>query len=158
MTDPTRDDPYPSVLRMSAPLMVSFVMRSAFTFVDTIYAAMVGDAAVAAIGLTFTFEFVMVAFWIGLSTGLTSVLSRSMGAHEGKKIEQYLRATWRLVWIISPLFLLALMRIAPTRCVRAVTAPSTRSGLRWRTSMPWVAGGTTKETTGPSTCRGACPE
>lgn len=87
--------------------MVSFVMRSAFTFVDTIYAAIIGDAAVAAIGLTFTFEFVMVAFWIGLSTGLTSVLSRSIGAHEGKKIEQYLGAAWRLVWIISPLFLLA---------------------------------------------------
>lgn len=107
MTAPTQDNRYPSVLRMSAPLMVSFVMRSAFTFVDTIYAAIVGDAAVAAIGLTFTFEFVMIAIWIGLSTGLTSVLSRSMGAHEGKKIEQYLHATWRLVWIASPVFLLA---------------------------------------------------
>ena len=80
-------------------------MRSAFTFVDTIYAAILGDAAVAAIGLTFTFEFVMVAFWIGLSTGLTSVLSRSIGAREGKKIEQYLSAAWRLVWFVSPMFL-----------------------------------------------------
>ena len=87
MTAPTQSTLNPSVLRMSAPLMVSFVMRSAFTFVDTIYAAILGDAAVAAIGLTFTFEFVMVAFWIGLSTGLTSVLSRSIGAREGKKIE-----------------------------------------------------------------------
>ena len=87
--------------------MVSFVMRSAFTFVDTIYAAILGDAAVAAIGLTFTFEFVMVAFWIGLSTGLTSVLSRSIGAREGKKIEQYLSAAWRLVWFVSPMFLFA---------------------------------------------------
>ena len=107
MIDSTRTEDYPSVLRMSAPLMVSFVMRAAFTFVDTIYAATLGDAAVAAIGLTFPFEFVMIAFWVGLSTGLTSVLSRSMGAREGTKIEQYLRATWRLVWIISPLFLLA---------------------------------------------------
>ena len=49
MNAPTQDNRYPSVLRMSAPLMVSFVMRSAFTFVDTIYAAMIGDAAVAAI-------------------------------------------------------------------------------------------------------------
>jgi Na+-driven multidrug efflux pump len=85
--------------------MVSFVMRSAFTFVDTIYAAIEGDAAVAAIGLTFPFEFVMIAFWIGLSTGLTSTLSRAMGARQGRKIEQYLKATWRLAWIVSPLFL-----------------------------------------------------
>jgi putative MATE family efflux protein len=96
----------PSLLRMSGPLMVSFIMRSAFTFVDTVYAAYEGDAAVAAIGLTFPFEFVMIAFWVGLSTGLTSTISRAMGAHQGRKIEQYLKATWRLVWIVSPLFLL----------------------------------------------------
>jgi len=101
---------------MSAPLMVSFVMRSAFTFVDTIYAAIEGDAAVAAIGLTFPFEFVMIAFWIGMSTGLTSTLSRAMGARQGRRIEQYLKATWRLVWIVSPVFLVigaAIWFIAP---------------------------------------------
>ena len=95
----------PSVLRMSAPLMVSFIMRSAFTFVDTIYAATIGDAAVGAIGLTLPFEFTMIALWVGLSTGLTSALSRAMGAGEGRKIDQYLRATWTLVMITSPLFL-----------------------------------------------------
>jgi len=90
---------------MAGPLIVSFVMRSAFTFVDTIYAAIVGDTAVAAIGLTLPFDFVMIAFWVGLSTGLTSALSRAMGARGGKKIEQYLGATWVMVWIVSPVFL-----------------------------------------------------
>ena len=116
MTDSEPTSQSPSVLRMSAPLMVSFVMRSAFTFVDTIYAAIEGDAAVAAIGLTFPFEFVMIAFWVGLSTGLTSSLSRAMGAHQGRRIEQYLQATWRLAAIVSPLFLLlgaAIWFVAP---------------------------------------------
>lgn len=116
MTDSQSTGQYPSVLRMSAPLMVSFVMRSAFTFVDTIYAAIEGDAAVAAIGLTFPFEFIMIAVWIGLSTGLTSALARSMGARQGRKIEQYLSATRRLVWIVSPLFLvlgIAIWFVAP---------------------------------------------
>jgi len=116
MTDSQSTEQYPSVLRMSAPLMVSFVMRSAFTFVDTIYAAIEGDAAVAAIGLTFPFEFLMIAVWIGLSTGLTSTLSRAMGARQGRKIEQYLNATRRLVWLVSPLFLVlgvAIWFVAP---------------------------------------------
>lgn len=116
MTDSQSTGQYPSVLRMSAPLMVSFVMRSAFTFVDTIYAAIEGDAAVAAIGLTFPFEFIMIAVWIGLSTGLTSALARSMGARQGRKIEQYLSATRRLVWMVSPLFLVlgaAIWFVAP---------------------------------------------
>ena len=116
MALPESSQPYPSVLRMSAPLVVSFVMRAAFTFVDTIYAATIGDAAVGAIGLSLPFEFLMIALWVGLSTGLTSCLSRSMGAREGRKIEQYLKATWVMVLIASPFFLLigaAIWFVAP---------------------------------------------
>jgi Na+-driven multidrug efflux pump len=89
---------------MSAPLVVSFWMRSAFTFVDTAYAATLGDSAVAAIGLTAPFEFLMIAVWVGLSTGLTSGLSRAMGARQGARIEQYLGLTWKLVVATSIAF------------------------------------------------------
>jgi Na+-driven multidrug efflux pump len=91
---------------MSAPLVVSFMMRAAFTFVDTAYAATIGDAAVAAIGLTVPFEFLMIAIWVGLSTGLTAALSRAMGSGEGRKVDQYLGAAKVMVWVVSPLFLL----------------------------------------------------
>ncbi|HXI02412.1 MAG TPA: MATE family efflux transporter, partial [Candidatus Saccharimonadales bacterium] len=103
-TDPI--NPSPTVLRMAAPLVVSFVMRAAFTLVDTVYAALIGDAAVAGIGIAVPFEFVMIAIWVGLSTGLTSCLSRAMGAREGRKIQQYLKVAWTLTWIVSPAFLL----------------------------------------------------
>jgi Na+-driven multidrug efflux pump len=90
---------------MSAPLIVSFVMRAAFTFVDTAYAATIGDAAVAAIGLTVPFEFLMIALWVGLSTGLTAALSRTMSSGEYEKVEQYLHSSWVMVLTVSPLFL-----------------------------------------------------
>ena len=96
----------PSILRMAAPLVVSFWMRAAVNLIDTVYAAQLGDAAVAAIGLTVPFEFIMIAVWVGLSTGLTSGLSRAMGARQGSQIEQYLRSSWRLVATVSPLFTL----------------------------------------------------
>ena len=95
------------VLRMAAPLVISFWMRAVVTFVDTIYAALLGDAAVAAVGLTVPFEFLMIALWVGLSTGLTSGLSRAIGERQGRKIEQYLAACRRLVWMLAPLFSLA---------------------------------------------------
>src|SRR5881396_3911357 len=88
--------PDPSLLRMAAPLVVSFWMRSLFTFVDTVYASTLGDASVAAIGLSIPFEFLMIAVWVGLSTGLTSNLSRAMGARQGERVEQHLRVAWRL--------------------------------------------------------------
>jgi Na+-driven multidrug efflux pump len=106
----------PSVLRMSAPLIVSFWMRAAVTFVDTIYASLIGDAAVASIGLTVPLEFLMIAVWVGLSTGLTSALSRAMGAREGSRIEQYVSVSWKLVGTVAPLFTLvggAVWLVAP---------------------------------------------
>ncbi len=95
----------PSVLWMAAPLVVSFVMRAAFTFVDTAFAATIGDSAVAAIGLAVPFEFLMIAIWVGLSTGLTSCLSRAMGAAQSRRIEQYVRAAWIIAIAVSPVFL-----------------------------------------------------
>jgi Na+-driven multidrug efflux pump len=91
---------------MAAPLVVSFWMRSLFTFVDTIYASTLGDASVAAIGLSLPFEFLMIAVWVGLSTGLTSRLSRAMGAHQDAMVDQYLRAAWRMVLAVVPPFAL----------------------------------------------------
>ncbi len=93
-----------SILRMSAPLVVSFWMRSLFTFVDTAYAAYLGDAAVAAIGYSIPLEFLLIACWVGVSTGLTSCLSRAMGAREGARIEQLLGAARRIMWSLMPLF------------------------------------------------------
>jgi putative MATE family efflux protein len=98
--------PVDSVLRMSAPLVVSFWMRSLFTFVDTLYASTLGDTSVAAIGLSLPFEFLMIAIWVGLATGLTSNLARAMAAHDHGRVEQYLAASWRMVLAIVPFFAL----------------------------------------------------
>jgi Na+-driven multidrug efflux pump len=96
----------PGLLAMTAPLIVSFWMRSLFTFVDTAYAATLGDAAVAAVGLSIPFEFLMIACWVGVSAGLTSHLSQAMGARQGARIEQLLAMTRRIIWALVPLFLL----------------------------------------------------
>jgi Na+-driven multidrug efflux pump len=89
---------------MAAPLVLSFWMRSLFTFVDTAYAAILGDAAVAAIGLSIPLEFLMIACWVGLSNGLTANLSRAMGARQGARIEQLLAVARRIVWALVPAF------------------------------------------------------
>ena len=85
----------PSILRLSAPLVVSFWLRSAFAWIDTIFAARLeglegreglGDASIAAIGLAVPFEFLTIACWVGASNGLTTRLAAAMGAGEdGKK-------------------------------------------------------------------------
>ena len=95
-----------TVLLLAWPLILSFWMRQLFTFVDTYFAAhAIGDHAVAGIGLAYPLEFLMIAFWVGTSTGMTSLLSRAMGAHEGERIEQVMKAARTIVLVLVPLFL-----------------------------------------------------
>src|SRR6185295_7536157 len=97
--------PGPSILRMAAPLVLSFGMRSLFTFVDIAFAATLGDEAIAAVGgLSFPYEILMVACWVGVSTGLTSNLAQAMGKRQGARIEQILAASRTIVLLLVPLF------------------------------------------------------
>ena len=114
---------------MAAPLIVSFWMRAAVTFIDTVYAALLGDAAVAAIGVVVPVEFLMIAVWVGLSTGLTSGLSRAMGARQGRWYAQYIRVTWRAIAVVAPGFTLmgiAIWFVAPHMGLE----PDVASGLQ----------------------------
>ena len=104
----------PRLLALAAPLVVSFWLRSAFAWVDTIFASMLydqqggslGDASIAAIGLTLPFEFLLTACWVGTSNGLTARLAAAMGAGEGQRVEQLKRASVRIIWALGGLFLL----------------------------------------------------
>ncbi len=96
--------PARSVLHLAWPLVLSFWMRQLFTFVDTWFAAGIGDHAVAGIGLAFPYEFLLIAFWVGTSTGMTSLLSRAMGAHEGQRCDQIIAMTKRVALAFMPVF------------------------------------------------------
>ncbi len=106
-----------ALLRLAAPLVLSFWMRSAFSFVDTIYAATLGDAAVAAIGLSIPFEFLFIAVWVGLSNGLTATLGEAFGARDAGRVEALVRVVRWMTTAAVPLFVLlglALWWLAPT--------------------------------------------
>ncbi len=101
------------LLALAGPLVVSFWLRSAFAWVDTIFASTLfdsqgeslGDASIAAIGLTLPFEFLLTACWVGSSNGLTARLAAAMGAGEGDRVEQLKRASRRIIHGLGVLFL-----------------------------------------------------
>jgi Na+-driven multidrug efflux pump len=107
-------------------------MRQLFTFVDTYFAAEIGDHAVAGIGLAFPYEFLMVAFWVGTSTGMTSLLSRALGAHEGAKLDQVVRVTRGIVVLLVPIFMAlgAAIWVRPSLFVSDGVTPETLEQFR----------------------------
>ena len=100
-------DRIPGILSLAWPLVISFALRAAFTWVDRVFAAYLPDpdTAQAAIGLAQPIEFLLIACWVGSSNGFTSRLSAAMGAREGDRICQLVAATKRLIWLLVGLFL-----------------------------------------------------
>ena len=96
------------LLALGWPLVISFWLRQAFSWIDRIYAASLEgqvDAAQAAISLAIPFEFLMIALWVGSSNALTSLLSEAMGAGDDDRVEDLLRTMRRIVLVLGGSFL-----------------------------------------------------
>lgn len=98
----------PGILSLAWPLVVSFALRAAFTWVDRVYAAFLPDpdVAQAAIGLAQPIEFLLIAAWVGSSNALTSRYAAAMGAGEGRRMLQLVGAARVLIRWLVLLFLL----------------------------------------------------
>lgn len=95
------------LFELAWPLVLSFWLRAAFTWVDRIYASKLDgleDASQAAIGLAQPFEFLLIALWVGTSNGLTAKLAAAIGGGQGPLVEQWKRASRRIVACLIAIF------------------------------------------------------
>lgn len=94
------------ILQLAGPLVISFWIRDAFQLIDLPFASVLGEGSVAAIGLTQPLSFLLVACWVGASSGLTARLSQAMGAGEDSRVEQLARASRRIMAVLIAVFVL----------------------------------------------------
>lgn len=69
-----------TIVLLSLPLIVSNIFQILYNLVDTYYVGALGPEAIAAVALGFPFIFLIWAVGIGLSVGITSIVSRFLGA------------------------------------------------------------------------------
>lgn len=101
------------LLVLAGPLVLSFWLRSAFGWIDTIFASTLqdadggelGDASIAAIGLTLPLEFLLTACWVGASNGVTARLASAMGEGASGKVTQLKRAAVKVISGLALFFL-----------------------------------------------------
>ena len=70
------------VLSMSLPMMISMLVQALYNVVDSYFVAKVSENALAAVGMAFPDQNLMIAVSVGTGVGVNALLSRSLGAKD----------------------------------------------------------------------------
>lgn len=68
-----------AILLLAVPMILELVGESTFAIVDIYFVGELGSSAVATVGLTETYMFLLYSFVMGLSTAVTAVVARRIG-------------------------------------------------------------------------------
>ncbi len=70
-----------AVLLLAIPMMLELLMESTFAVVDIFFVGKLGSSAVATVGITETFMFLLYSVAMGLATAVTAIVARRIGEH-----------------------------------------------------------------------------
>ena len=132
-----------AVFLLAIPMMLELVLESTFAVVDIFFVAKLGPSAVATVGLTETYLFLLYSVAMGLSMAVTAIVARRVGEHRGD--EAALSAVQAI--------LLAVLISLPVTIAGIVWAQDLRGWRPWSwNSLPLIparAGAGSERTTSP---------
>lgn len=142
--DLTRDRPIMQILLFSLPLVIGTLFQQLYSFMDTIMVGqLISEEALAAVGTTYSLNFLILGFIQGACVGFGIPLARSIGA---KSASQFKRYFWNGVWICAifgafltfSAFLLSepLLRLIQTPDLSLPTSRSTSKSFSWSFRQP----------------------
>lgn len=74
-----------AIFLLAVPMILELIMESTFAVVDIYFVGTLGASAVATVGLTETYLFLLYSIAMGLATGVTAIVARRIGEKDKEK-------------------------------------------------------------------------
>jgi putative MATE family efflux protein len=128
-----------AVFLLAIPMMLELVLESTFAVVDIFFVAKLGASAVATVGLTETYLFLLYAVAMGLAMAVTAVIARRVGEQRGDEAAlSAMQAIWLAVLISLPVTLAGIFWAKDLLRLMGGDAWTIEHGYRY---MQWMLGG-----------------
>lgn len=105
-------DPKKAIITLSGPMIVAMFLLSVYNLVDAIWVAGLGKNALAAIGFVTPVFMVFIGLGNGLGAGVTSTISRRIGAHDKPGADSAAMHAMVLTILLSAVMTLPLIVLA----------------------------------------------
>ncbi len=128
-----------AVFLLAVPMVLELVLESTFAVVDIFFVAKLGASAVATVGLTESYLFLLYSLAMGLAMAVTAVIARRVG--EGKQEEAAVTAVQAIIVALLVSLLPAIIGIACARellQLMGADAWAIEHGFRY---TQWMLGG-----------------
>jgi putative MATE family efflux protein len=128
-----------AVFLLAIPMMLELVLESTFAVVDIFFVAKLGASAVATVGLTETYLFLLYAVAMGLAMSVTAIIARRVGEQRGEEAAlSAMQAIWLAVLISLPVTLAGIFWAKDLLRLMDADAWTIEHGYRY---MQWMLGG-----------------
>lgn len=72
---------FSQLIKLAAPMIVGFFFITSYNFIDRFFVSRLGDLAIAAIGMAFLVQLILIALGSGIGIGVNSFISRNLGGN-----------------------------------------------------------------------------
>jgi putative MATE family efflux protein len=128
-----------AVLLLAVPMVLELVLESTFAVVDIWFVAKLGPSAVATVGLTETFLFLLYAICIGLAMAVTAIVARRVGEGDREAAAfSAAQAIWIAVLASLPFSVAGIVWTRELLQLMRADAWTLTHGVRY---MQWMLGG-----------------
>ena len=94
-------DPKTAIVKMSAPLIVAYLVSNLQLFIDSFWCSGLGPAAMSAISLSTPIYWIVVYVGNGIGVGVSAAVSRALGAKDKNRADGLARQSVLVMLLIS---------------------------------------------------------